>query len=708
MQIRPMRFRALSLFVLLFLIILGTRAQNQTNNYGKEFRFAFLDNYGSLEKVSFVFSSESAHYNIQLICGSINNAFTIYGKDTIIDYLKFGTPSSTQFSGNRSVYITSTKPVTLVAMNNSLNSTDISAIIPSERVPSNPVYFVNTYRGDESIGKPNNSLFSVVAIDDSVLVTILPTCDSKFNLVKGQIYKKWLRVGQVYQEQAMDSQSFAGTKIWNSKGCKRFVVFEGAKCSFVEYNNVTCKGCDHLYGQTRPMQYLGRSFTTVPFTGNTGGYVYQIVATENGTQVSLNGIPTVTLNEGEPYLVNQKSNVPVCITSSKAISVIELMKSGECNGQSINLGNPSLMSLIPDEQTTTSAGFSFPFTSNISLNPSFPAEYYVAIVAKPGHLGDIRLNGIQLDTVKFSSTCNMAVASFKLNGQSKNHISSTYGVVAYMYAYGKDESYASEIASGFESQVTQIVLESNKTSICDTTHKFTFKANSDSAANYYWSFGDGSFASGDSVLKSYNRAGKFKLKLNVNYTGTTGCTKDSLEKEINVYSQPVFSLGKDTQLCQGVYFELSPIVRPKSSLRWWNGSTSSLVVISNNAKAWLTITDTNKCQYTDSIQIRFINCDTSSIVIPNVFTPGSVSGDNINDLFETQYSGFDQLQGYIFNRWGVRVYEFSHPNNGYWNGCHDNNLSNPCPSGTYYYVYKFTNSNTGLVKEVNGVVELIR
>lgn len=707
MQIKPTGFRALLLFVTCFLFM-GISAQNQTNNYGKEFRFAFLENYGSFEKVSFAVSSESSHFILRISCGSYSDTFVIYGKDTILDYLKAGTPSASIFSPTRSILITASAPIAVNAMNNSLNSTDISSIMPVERIPSNPTYFVNTYRGDESIGKANNSLFSVLAIDDSVLMTIMPTCNSKNNLVKGIIYTKWLRKGQVYQEQASDSQSFAGTKIWNGKGCKRFVVFEGAKCSFVEYNNNTCKGCDHLYNQSRPLQYLGKSFTTVPFASNSSGYVYQIVATENNTQIYINGTPSVVLNSGESHLVNQKSNVAVCISSDKPISVIELMKSGECNGQSNNLGNPSMMNLIPDNQMTLTAGFSFPSTSNISLNPSFPAEYYVAIVARTGHLGEITLNGVKLDTAKFTSTCSMSVASFKLNGQSKNHISSSNGFAAYMYAFGKDESYASEIGSSFENRTTELILEANKTNVCDTLHMFNFKARSDSSAQYYWNFGDGTSMSGDSVFKSYNKSGQFNLKLNVTYTGNSGCLKDSIEKQIKVYSKPVFSLGQDTQLCQGSYFELSPIVRPKSSLRWWNGSNSSLVVISNNVNAWLTVTDTNKCQFSDTVSIKFINCDTSSIVIPNVFTPGLSKGDNINDLFETQFSGFDNLQGYIYNRWGVKVYNFNFPDNGYWNGCYDNESSNPCPSGTYYYVYKFTNSKTGLTKEVNGVVQLIR
>ena len=228
MLFTPRQHRAVLLFVTLSLFQ-GLSAQNQTNNYGKEFRFAFLENYGSFEKVSFVVSSEKANFILRISCAAYSDTFVIYSKDTILNYLKSGVPSASIFNPAKSIYITASEPISVYALNNSLNSSDISAIIPTERVPTNPIYYINTYRGDESIGKANNSLFSVLALDDSVLMNIMPTCDSKNNLVKNTLYTKYLRKGQVYQEVAMDSQSFAGTKIWTTKGCKKFVVFEGAK-----------------------------------------------------------------------------------------------------------------------------------------------------------------------------------------------------------------------------------------------------------------------------------------------------------------------------------------------------------------------------------------------------------------------------------------------------------------------------------------------
>jgi gliding motility-associated-like protein len=710
-----MRFLpSISILFLIFLSTNRTEAQNQNNNYGKEFRFTFLENYGSLDKVSFVVSLTKLPDTVRIYVGNSTFGIPVYKNfDTILSYTKFSTPNAFVFGPNKSILINtkSNSSFALYAMNNVQNSSDISTITPSEKIPGNPDYYINTYRGDESLGKENNSLFSVVAIDDSCYINVMPSADSKYNLVKNVPFGIWLRKGQVYFEQALDSQSFAGTHVWNSNGCKRYAVFEGAKCSYVDYSTPNCRGCDHLYNQTRPLQYLGKSFTTLPYESIDGGYVYQIVATENNTNIKIDGIFRVNLNKGEVYQYNQKTNVIVCIESDKLISVVELMKSGECNGQIDKLGNPSLMNLVPNNQTTTNTGFSFPVTSKISQNSSIPSDFYVGISAPIGSLYKIRINGNPVDTSKFKNSCQNAVGSIKLNPALKYKISSDIGFIAYMYAFGIDESYASEIGSSFENTKTQISLGANQYTTCDSFTVFNFKAKSDSFALYKWSFGDGTFQSGDSVSKTYPKTGVYQVKLSANYPNSKGCLGDTFFKTVKVRKRPYFSLGRDSVLCFGDFFQVSPVVEPKTKYLWSNGSTSNLLVVSNNQKVWLKLTDTNQCSYTDTVNLSFTNCDTNSIIIPNVFTPSNVnaqSNDNINDLFETKFTGFDELEGKIYNRWGNLVYSFKYPTDSYWNGGLNNDTSNPCPSGTYYYLFEFTNSKTNLVRSYNGVVELIR
>jgi len=78
----------------------------------------------------------------------------------------------------------------------------------------------------------------------------------------------------------------------------------------------------------------------------------------------------------------------------------------------------------------------------------------------------------------------------------------------------------------------------------------------------------------------------------------------------------------------------------------------------------------------------------SSIEIPNVFTP---NGDNQNDEFMVKCESMKTVEGYIVNRWGQKVHEWStfENRNGVqvllWNGL-INGDGNEAATGVYYYV----------------------
>ena len=72
------------------------------------------------------------------------------------------------------------------------------------------------------------------------------------------------------------------------------------------------------------------------------------------------------------------------------------------------------------------------------------------------------------------------------------------------------------------------------------------------------------------------------------------------------------------------------------------------------------------------------------LVIANVFTP---NGDGINDEFKINPTGISSLSMEIFNRWGIKVFEFNTPENK-WNGYYSNGKL--ADDGTYYYIAKAT------------------
>ena len=91
-----------------------------------------------------------------------------------------------------------------------------------------------------------------------------------------------------------------------------------------------------------------------------------------------------------------------------------------------------------------------------------------------------------------------------------------------------------------------------------------------------------------------------------------------------------------------------------------------------------------------------------TLEIPNVFTPNS---DGINDVFTITSSGVKEISLQIFNRWGLKLYEFSGAKAG-WDG-----IITPtgakATDGTYFFFVKATGFDDKTI-EKQGTVNLFR
>lgn len=91
----------------------------------------------------------------------------------------------------------------------------------------------------------------------------------------------------------------------------------------------------------------------------------------------------------------------------------------------------------------------------------------------------------------------------------------------------------------------------------------------------------------------------------------------------------------------------------------------------------------------------------SSIDCPNAFSPGATEG--INDEWKVSYKSIISFECHIFNRWGIKVAEFTDPSQG-WDGKHGGKY---VPSGVYYYVIKATGAD-GKNYELKGDINIIK
>lgn len=111
-----------------------------------------------------------------------------------------------------------------------------------------------------------------------------------------------------------------------------------------------------------------------------------------------------------------------------------------------------------------------------------------------------------------------------------------------------------------------------------------------------------------------------------------------------------------------------------------------------------TVTVKNKfgCIINDNVEIKII----PTLYVPNCFTP---NGDNINDIFKPEYTGYVSAELLIFDRWGVEIFKTNELYGG-WNGTYKNT---PCQIGVYTYKLIATDYKNNTVEKI-GHVTLVR
>lgn len=85
----------------------------------------------------------------------------------------------------------------------------------------------------------------------------------------------------------------------------------------------------------------------------------------------------------------------------------------------------------------------------------------------------------------------------------------------------------------------------------------------------------------------------------------------------------------------------------------------------------------------EDLQPITISISESELVMPNAFSP---NGDGINDVYKPKsgYKSIVKFDAYIFNRWGVKLYEWHDPSTG-WDGTYN---GKPVKDGVYFCLVK--------------------
>jgi len=150
---------------------------------------------------------------------------------------------------------------------------------------------------------------------------------------------------------------------------------------------------------------------------------------------------------------------------------------------------------------------------------------------------------------------------------------------------------------------------------------------------------------------------------------------------VQVYPNPNVSISNSDTLCSDQEIKLEAGLG-FASYKWQDGSTDPQILATTEGIYWVTVTDYNGCQATDSVLLH--ECELM-LWMPNVFTP---NGDGLNDIFLPRYKpGFDiTFQMLIFNKWGEQIFSTNNINQG-WDGTYKGVL---CTEDLYTWIVTFS------------------
>jgi gliding motility-associated-like protein len=182
----------------------------------------------------------------------------------------------------------------------------------------------------------------------------------------------------------------------------------------------------------------------------------------------------------------------------------------------------------------------------------------------------------------------------------------------------------------------------------------------------------------------------------VTVTDANAC-KASDTVSLRYYSKPDLFLLKELRVCEPD--TLITAVSSTNNFKWNDSSSLATQHITTYGTFTVTVTDTNSCTNTASLEV--IGTCPGTIYVPNVFTPANEDG--LNETFFPVVRNVKWVHMQIYTRWGELVYETEDMNKG-WNGTYHNQ---PAQEDVYVYKIDYTGLN-GFTRTYAGNVTLLK
>lgn len=684
-------------FVLFLFLGYSAKLSAQITSTGKTFYMSFMEmetRSGGLPDTLLLFVTSEINTTLVLdnprVGGSNQTINITAGKVNRIEVDRtYYYPTGSEFAAadvnaKKALRIIAKDPVNVYCLNLELNRSDATFILPYESVPSAPEFFVASFPNNAGTsGFPTSnrwaeSEFVIVGMDPNVKVEITPTVDTKGGKTAGTPFTVTLARGQVYQVQSKNTDGtnntdpaatswsttgaikgdLTGTRIRVVEGCGKINVFSGARSSHVTKGNCGggLNGRDHLYTQVLPTLALGKEYVLMPFSGQSGGYAYKVVASRDTTRVTVNGtLVNTILKRGQWIYANVTTAVATSITTDKPAYVVQYMKNGACSGLGGTAGDPALF-ISPDvNQRLLKTLVGTATTSNMN-------QHWINILIDQRAKNSVKVNASALAAASFTNVgTKYAYAMVKVNNPSSNTIQSDSGFICVAYGAGPYESYSYSAGAVFEN-IDYDVKITRKTQCPGEDVKIeAIVAGKPKIKGYRWNFGDGTTDTGKLVTHKFKKIGTYFIVLKIPITADCGQVDTIIRsKIISIRLGPVFEFPDTTIQCAAaVKYQITAPASNKFVYKWQDSSRLQNFTMTKEGKVWLRVLDTStNCASVDSTYVRRadalnakINFDTLDMCYKtNRFVMTDGTSFNNDALKSSRWRLFDDYKQIFVNR----------------------------------------------------------
>jgi len=339
---------------------------------------------------------------------------------------------------SQGIHVIANAEVTVYGLNRLQSTTDAYLGLPTDVLGNE---YINL--GYRNVNIVNATQLGIVGTQTGTVVTITPTAQAG-SRPAGVPFNITLNQGQTYQlrSTANSPADLSGTIITSTAP---IAVFGGHQCANIPSGFVAC---DHVVEQLPPINTWGRAFVTMPLATRIGGDTFRVLASTNGTVVTLNGVNVVTLNRGQFH--EQIITGPSRITSNNPVLVAQYSNSSSFDGVT---SDPFEMLIPPFEQFLANYTVTTPATGF--------ATNFINVVVPNAAIGTVSIDGVIIPSAAYT-----AIPGTSFSGAQRAVTLGTHNLAgatpfgAFMYGFAGFDSYGypGGQAFGEVARVTTVTL----------------------------------------------------------------------------------------------------------------------------------------------------------------------------------------------------------------------------------------------------------